>query len=344
MTAPTHLRIEHLERPARHHGAGPPAVLAAARRHTAEQGRTSSRSTASTAGRVESAASVLVPWPGEPLRSRQTVTWRVRVWTRRARATGRNRRRSRRACWRRMTGRPLDRAVRGGARTARRTTGLRPEPGRRRGRRRPGSPVRDRARHLRDLPQRVRVGDVELAPGFTSLRRQPARPDLRRHRTAPSPATNRWEVVLSDGWYRGPHRVPPDRRQLRRHAGLPRPAARRATQTFGTGESGGRPPGPITAADLMAGQVVDLRRAPDRWTSGRVSSTTTSTRLTSSPAPPTRRIAGAAPGRRHPAAPDRQVVDLGQNINGWIRLQRPRPRGDRRSRSPTARRWTRPAT
>ena len=80
MTAPTHLRIEHLDRP---DGITERAPRLSWRlpAGTAEQEAYEIEVDGSTSGCVESAASVLVPWPGEPLRSRQTVTWRVRVWT-----------------------------------------------------------------------------------------------------------------------------------------------------------------------------------------------------------------------------------------------------------------------
>ena len=42
--------------------------------------------------------------------------------------------------------------------------------------------------------------------------------------------------------------------------------------------------------------------------------------LTVSPAPPTRRVQELRPVSVTRPVPDRHVVDLGQNINGWLRL------------------------
>ena len=171
----------------------------------------------------------------------------------------------------------------------------------------------------------VRVGDVELAPGFTSY-------DVNLHVQTYDvtglirSGANRWEVVLSDGWYRGEQgssRSPTTTAislaflgQL--HVG---------DATFGTGAGWRSSTGPVTAADLMAGQVVDLRLAADDGHPVRVVDHDL-TRLTSSPAPPTRRVEELRPLSVTRPAPDRMVVDVGQNINGWIRLARPRPRGN----------------
>ena len=82
----------------------------------------------------------------------------------------------------------------------------------------------------------------------------------------------------------------------------------------------------IAAADLMAGQQVDFRRiagkdagsVPDRAVlrDGRFDT------LTGPLAPPTRIVEELTPVSVTRLASGSQVVDLGQNINGWIRLTR----------------------
>jgi alpha-L-rhamnosidase len=52
-------------------------------------------------------------------------------------------------------------------------------------------------------------------------------------------------------------------------------------------------------------------------------------RLVDSPAPPVRRVEELVPVAVTRVGPDRQVVDLGQNINGWTRLTRLGPAGTR---------------
>ena len=82
--------------------------------------------------------------------------------------------------------------------------------------------------------------------------------------------------------------------------------------------------GTILAADLMEGEVHDLRRRDSEdWIPAILSNdllTTDASRLDLSPAPPIRRL------REFPALSTvrlpsgRQIVDFGQNINGWVRL------------------------
>ena len=68
-----------------------------------------------------------------------------------------------------------------------------------------GPSVRHRARHLRDVPQR----SPRRRPRADSrASRATRRPSTSRPTTSPTSlvaGTNRWEVVLSDGWYRGRH-------------------------------------------------------------------------------------------------------------------------------------------
>ena len=89
----------------------------------------------------------------------------------------------------------------------------------------------------------------------------------------------------------------------------------------------------VVAADLIAGQREDLAPAAGRLDRPGFDDaggpTPRSSRRTSRPGRLARAAGapgrGAAPGRVRRLAPGRQVVDLGQNINGWVRLARPRP-------------------
>ena len=124
----------------------------------------------------------------------------------------------------------------------------------------------------------------------------------------------------------GPHGIPPDRRQLRRDTWRSSVSSTSATRSFGTGEAGVRDrarsarPTSWPASPSTCGST----RAPGSRCG---SSTTTSTRLTASPAPPTRRVEELRPVAVTRLVPDRQVVDLGQNINGWVRLHDLGPEG-----------------
>ncbi|WTW98335.1 glycoside hydrolase family 78 protein [Streptomycetaceae bacterium NBC_01309] len=184
-----------------------------------------------------------------------------------------------------------------------------------------------------------RVGDVELAPGFTAYR---DRLHVQTYDVTSllSEGANTVGAVLSDGWFRG-------------RAGAMRIADSFGTRTallcqlhvehadgtvtvVGTDGSWTTATGEITAADLMDGQTHDLRRAVPGWSAPGFDDTGWSkasvatgglyddfARLTSSPAPPMRRIEEIHPRSVEVLDGDRKVVDLGQNINGWVRLTVP---------------------
>jgi alpha-L-rhamnosidase len=80
MRAPHHLRAEHLAQRRSASANGARACHGSSRRHRhqrAYQVEIDSRAQA----QVESADSVLMPWPGADLGSRAHVEWRVKVWT-----------------------------------------------------------------------------------------------------------------------------------------------------------------------------------------------------------------------------------------------------------------------
>src|SRR5690606_20368563 len=215
--------------------------------------------------RAESGESVLVPWPSAPLGSRQRVTWRVKVWT--------------------------DEGESDWSAPCTFETGLL-EPGDWTARwiepdEQDGPPEGSRPayvfRHeftldeVGEAPRLYatahgiyetflnghRVGDVELAPGYTSYH---ANLHFQTYDVGGllRPGDNLWEVVLSDGWWRGRTGYMQEQDcfgdsvaclgQL--HAG---------DRVVTTGEGWTFATGPIQAADLMAGQAVDLRVEPDGW-------------------------------------------------------------------------------
>ena len=141
------------------------------------------------------------------------------------------------------------------------------------------------------------------------------------------PGTNTVRAVLTDGWFRGSF-------------GFTRDADMYGTQTaflaqLELGSGGGRTvigtdgswlvsATEILSADLMEGQRVDLRTAavqgkPARHAVPREGSFGT---LTGPVAPPTRVVEELVPVSITRLAGGHQIVDLGQNINGWVRLSR----------------------
>jgi alpha-L-rhamnosidase len=191
-----------------------------------------------------------------------------------------------------------------------------------------------------------RVGDVELAPGYTQYR---ARVQYQAYDVTPllPPGRHALAVLLADGWYRGQVGLPraadqygPDvalRAQLevRTEAGW-RVAA-------GSGPGWRVAPSHITAADLIGGQredhrgldrtvhdpAVDDARLDERpWCLAVAHDVDVA--IVRSVAPPVRRVQEIRPvAVRSARGGNAFVVDFGQNFSGWVRLARPGPAGGR---------------
>ncbi len=105
------------------------------------------------------------------------------------------------------------------------------------------------------------------------------------------------------------------------------------TLTFGTDETWRSTSSHILRADLIAGEVHDLRQrvAWHDWPRG--SSVRVEdhgyAQLSASPAPPVRQIEELRPDSVRDLTSDRSIVDVGQNINGWVRLRGLGPAGQR---------------
>ncbi len=274
--------------------------------------------------RVESSESVLVPWPHEPLSSRRRVEWRVKVWTDAGESDWST------AAWF-ETGLldPGDWVARW-IEPVERETGPSGE--------RPAYVLRtactvDDPRGARmyatahgiyeTFLNGRRVGDRELTPGFTAYWAN-LHVQVYDIEDLLVVGANEWRVVLSDGWYRGRW----GNWQLSECYGdsvafLGQLHAGDAVVT--TGDDWTWALGPIRAADLMAGQSEDHRVEPDGW-SPVAPAEHDLTRLAYSPSPPTRAVECIPARSVRRLSPERQVVDLGQNINGWVRLRDLGPR------------------
>ncbi|WP_416416442.1 family 78 glycoside hydrolase catalytic domain [Paenarthrobacter aromaticivorans] len=179
-----------------------------------------------------------------------------------------------------------------------------------------------------------RVGDQELTPGFTSYRRTL---QVQQYEVAYllRPGVNEIRFTVSDGWYRG--RTGPDRvpdgfgTEVAVIASLSILTAAGVELSITTGAGWDVAAGTIVRADLMDGQQTDLRRTGrEEWRPAVISTdplTLDRSRLTRSPAPPVRRTSAHAPVRIVRLASGRQIVDFGQNLNGWVRLSRLGPTG-----------------
>jgi alpha-L-rhamnosidase len=180
----------------------------------------------------------------------------------------------------------------------------------------------------------ARAGADELAPGWTAYRR---RLHVQTHDVTSLlvPGDNVVGALLSDGWWRGQNTVA---RRVDDYASttallmqLVVTLASGETLTFGTGDRWRSTPSHVLRADLVAGEVHDLRRRAawggwPGWSPVRVEDHGYD-RLVASPAPPVRRIEELRPAAVRSIRPDRWVVDVGQNITGWVRLSRLGPAG-----------------
>ncbi|MEO5317526.1 family 78 glycoside hydrolase catalytic domain [Arthrobacter sp. CC3] len=171
-----------------------------------------------------------------------------------------------------------------------------------------------------------RVGDQQLTPGSTSYH---STLQVQAFDIAPLLRSGRNTVraVLTDGWFRGSF-------------GFTRDADMYGTQTaflaqlelgsgdgrtvIGTDGSWLVSATEILSADLMEGQRVDFRAAAvdGKATRPAVLREGSFATLTGPVAPPTRIVAELEPVSISRLANGNQIVDLGQNINGWVRLSR----------------------
>lgn len=334
MTAPTHLRVEHLGEALGITVRRPRLswrLPAGARRQVAYQ----LRAGAWDSGRVDSDRSLLVPYAGPPLRSGERVDWTVRVWTDVGRSAW-----AAHSSWETGLLDPDDWTAEwiepAEYDEVRATT---PRPAYLlRGSVRVDGPVTQARLHATAhgiyefFVNGHRVGDLELTPGFTSYGStlQVQTYDVTGLLT---PGENTLGAVLSDGWFRGQNGglrltdVFGERVALLAQVELE--SADGARMRTGTGGHWTWRIGPILGADLMQGQSVDLRTDAGEWSRPGGPETGWSavtvrdfdlTRLRSSPAPPVRRVEELRPVNVTRPAADRQVFDLGQNVNGWIRL------------------------
>lgn len=338
---PTHLRVEHLQEAFGIDTSRPRFswwLPAGARTQLAYRIRADS---GWDTGRVESADSILVEYAGAPLRSAERVTWRAKVWT----DAGESEWSEPHAFEMGLLG-PDDWSARwitpaerepapAGRRPAMLVRGEFELPG--------AAIVRARlyatAHGIYEaFVNGRRAGDDELTPGYTEYRdRLQVQAyditDLLR------PGANAIGAILSDGWFRGQVGLPRAHDQwgseLAWLAQVHIELADGTTVVAGTGDGWRSARSHIEAADLIAGESVDLRRRLDGWSEPGFDDSAWepvavadhgNANLVCSPAPPVRAVEELTPASVRRVASG-QVFDLGQNINGWVRLRDLGPAG-----------------
>jgi alpha-L-rhamnosidase len=179
-----------------------------------------------------------------------------------------------------------------------------------------------------------RVGDLELAPGWTEYHRRI------QYQTYDVTGLvreggNVLAAVVGDGWWSG--YVGFDARRPAQHYG-PAPAflaqlvldfADGSRRVVATDAGWAEGPGEIRYADLLMGQYVDARRRVPGWDDapGDVAGFAPVAVLDGDPGPlvaepdhPVRATRELTPAALHPQAAGRTIVDFGQNLTGRVRL------------------------
>jgi len=185
----------------------------------------------------------------------------------------------------------------------------------------------------------TRVGDCELTPGFTAYRKR-LQVETFDVTALVREGRNAVGAILSDGWWRGQSGVarrvddygPTTALLAQLEVTLPSGEVLK----FCTGADWRSCASHILRADLIAGEVHDLRRRVPGWAEpGTDRSAWQAVRLAehgfeklcASPAPPVRRIEELPAQSVRALGPARWVVDFGQNSNGWVRLRNLGPAG-----------------
>jgi alpha-L-rhamnosidase len=181
----------------------------------------------------------------------------------------------------------------------------------------------------------VRVGDVELAPGWTQYA---VRVPAQSYDVGPllHPGTNVLAVLLADGWYRGQVGAPRAVDQFGTATALRLQLEAADGSVVVAGSDRWRcSTSHILAVDLIAGQREDRRLVDPRvheatfddsaWAGVQVRHVDVA--VVPAAAPAVRRAEQLRPVSVEPRPDGSFLVDLGQNINGWVRLSNLGPAG-----------------
>ncbi len=179
----------------------------------------------------------------------------------------------------------------------------------------------------------TRVGDRLFTPGFTSYQK---RLQYQTYDVTELIATgaNVLGTRLGDGWYRGFMGSSGDRNvygaNLALFTQLEITYTDDRTEVIATDGDWKAARGSVLSSDIYNGETQDARLEPEGWSEvgyddaswGPVAiSDPASARLVADVAPPVRRTEQIAPIGLTPAASGGSIVDMGENIVGWVRLR-----------------------
>ncbi|MEV5961232.1 family 78 glycoside hydrolase catalytic domain [Kribbella sp. NPDC051952] len=324
LAAPTSLRFEHRAAPVLGIGTATPRLswqVPAADpdyAQTAYEVEIATRTTQSYT--VQSSDQVLVPWPGDPLASRQSAQVRVRVqgdgeWSEWSEPATVEAGLLDPADWSARFVSPRDNAVGSPAPLVAGVADL------------PDGIVAARLYatahgvYLPELNGR-RVGDEELAPGWTAYQYR-LRYQTYDVTSLVQSGENRLEFLLGNAWYRGRLGFRDQSQvygtRLAVLAQLEVTTSDGQVHTFGSDDTWTTRESAVTADDLYDGQSTDLRRTPGE--AGPVDVLDADLSLLVAPDGPPVRITEVLPALEITSSPTgKTLVDFGQNLVGRIRL------------------------
>lgn len=158
-----------------------------------------------------------------------------------------------------------------------------------------------------------RVGNEELTPGSTQYRQ---RIQFQTYEVELLEGDNKLEILLADGWFRGCADMLRTDLNWGEHVAV----IAEITGVLHTDATWWSSPSHILGADLFLGQNEDRRLLGVRdWTP--VEEISVAVELVQPIAPPVRRVQELKPKQITKLADGAFVVDFGQNISGWTRIQ-----------------------
>ncbi|WP_329477046.1 glycoside hydrolase family 78 protein [Kribbella sp. NBC_01484] len=324
LAAPTSLRFEHRAAPVLGLGTATPRLSWQVAAADADYAQTAYEVEITTGTAqvytVQSPEQVLVPWPGDPLTSRESAQVRVRVrgngdwsdWSRPATVEvgllGSD-------DWTARFVSPRDNSHGSPAPLLAGVADL------------PDGIVKARlyaTAHGVYLPELngERVGDEELAPGWTAYQYR-LRYQTYDVTSLVRPGENRLEFLVGNGWYRGRLGFQDQKEvygnRLAVLAQLEVTTADGQVHTFGSDDTWTSRESAVLADDLYDGQRTDLRRTPGEPTS--VDVLDADLGLLVAPDGPPVRITDVLPAVEISASPSgKTLIDFGQNLVGRVRL------------------------
>ena len=157
-----------------------------------------------------------------------------------------------------------------------------------------------------------RIGNDELTPGSTQYR---ARIQFQTYEVDLEAGENRIEILVADGWFRGAAEIMRDDRQWGDHVAV----IAEISGVLATDSTWHSSPSHILSADLFYGQNEDRNLLEVRdWTP--VEEIEVVAALVEPIAPAVKRIRELKPKSIRKLEDGAFIVDFGQNINGWTRL------------------------